>query len=149
MSQDRAVITPLSTSTFESELTDAVGLPRVISKSKKIAISGVVLDIENTVIVPPDVKSSIAKISKQELTQLINIPDSKEKFYLSGHFEKHEAIVAALEKRHLLEIEKKERNPVDPDLDIIVVKLTDLGRQARKFALDVIIDQLVDQRRNG
>jgi hypothetical protein len=120
-------------------------LPKVISKSKKITFSGVILEIGSTVTAPPGVKSSIANISKEELIQLINISDADEGYYLFGDFEQHEALVAALEKRHLLEVTKKEINHMNPELAHIVVKLTKLGRQTRKFALDVIIDQLVDQ----
>jgi len=56
---------------------------------------------------PQAVKSSLAKLSKDELIQLVDIPDSNRDFYIFDDYKRREVLLDSLARKSFLVIKKK------------------------------------------
>ena len=124
-------------------------LPSLVSKTRKLTIANVALDIGRNTTAPPEVERVLKDISPRALVLLIDSHPNPEGAMLWDEFvEPHKDAYAELERKKILSVKRLRADDTDA-LGNVEVVMTDLGRKSRTFALDVIVDQLTTSEANG
>jgi len=124
---------------WRGPLTETIQqLPSIVSKSKKITLAGVVLEVGQGVDVTPHIHAALANISPKSLTILVETPTGGINLW-EDQYQTEKSYYSELVARKLITIKK---NVTSDEIGDYMIDMTDLGIESRSFTLKVVIDQL-------
>lgn len=117
-------------------------LPSILSRSSRIEVSGVTLEVNRRLelLATDELKQALSDISPDAIKALVDLGTTGRTTYSKYTTEEEMQNLLELESKGLIKLELNYQHATNPELDIHY-ESTELGKKAYEFLLEIIFDQ--------